>query len=36
MPADTLSLPLQSESLPGNPERILTVAGPLDAVSKVS
>lgn len=25
----------QSESLPGNPERILTVAGALDAVSKV-
>jgi heterogeneous nuclear rnp K-like protein 2 len=25
-----------SESLPGNPERILNVTGPLDAVSKVS
>ena len=33
------SLPLhflQSEIIPGNPERILTVSGPLDAVSKVS
>ena len=26
----------QSEIIPGNPERILTVSGPLDAVSKVS
>jgi poly(rC)-binding protein 2/3/4 len=25
-----------SESIPGNPERILNVSGPLDAVSKVS
>jgi heterogeneous nuclear rnp K-like protein len=24
-----------SESIPGNPERILNVSGPLDAVSKV-
>lgn len=27
---------MQSEIIPGNPERILTVSGPLDAVSKVS
>ena len=32
---DTYITICQSESLPGNPERILTVAGPLDAVSKV-
>ena len=25
-----------SESIPGNPERILNVSGPLDAVAKVS
>ena len=25
-----------SESIPGNPERILNVSGPLDAVSKAS